>query len=135
MAIDGFHIAHILTPSESATLVILSLVTLVATICLGYYAAKIFLYMRLGRLERGWMLVTGGAICLCFAFLSLAFQHLFPGQSHPFFYLNTLGMTFSIAGMFLMVLGLRSHYLVWTRKTTNRLQKPLLLNQRRDIEE
>jgi protein-S-isoprenylcysteine O-methyltransferase Ste14 len=135
MSFLGFHISRILPPSESATLVILNLIVLVATICLGYYAAKIFFYMRLGRLERGWMLVTGGAIFLSFAFLSLAIQHLFSRNSNYFFYFDAFGMTLSIAGIILMVLGLRSHYQVWTRRVDSRAPKPILVKERRSTEE
>jgi hypothetical protein len=131
-----FHFFKFLSPSESVVLIILNLVTLGVTIFLGYFAAKIFLYMRFGRLERGWKLVTGGAICLCFAFLFLAFQHLFSGKSSLFFYLNAVGMTFSIAGIFMMVLGLRSHYLVWTRRMNDRTPKsPLLVSEPRKRED
>jgi len=79
--------------------------------------------------------MTGGAICLSFAFLSLAFQHLFGRLSSPYFYLDAVGMSFSIAGIFLMVLGLRSHYLVWTRKVSSRAPRPILVKDRRDTEE
>lgn len=130
------YIFRFLPPSESALLIALNLVTVLATICLGYFAAKIFLYMRLGRLENGWKLVTGGAVCLCIAFLFLAFQHLFSVHSNLYFYLDAVGMSFSIGGIFLMVLGLRSHYLVWTRKINSRTPKPIfLVDERRDIEE
>jgi hypothetical protein len=136
MTFDGFRFTQILPPSESATLVILNLLTLAATICLGYYAAKIFFYMRLGRLERGWKLVTGGAICLSFAFLSMTLQHLFSKISPPYFYLDAFGLTLSIAGIILMALGLRSHYFVWTRRVSGRVPNPILVEQeRRRIDE
>lgn len=131
MTFQGFHFTHILPPSESATLIILNLVMLVTTICLGYYAAKIFFFMRLGRLERGWKLVTGGAICLSFSFLSLTVQHLFSGVSSPYFDLDAVGMTLSIAGIILMVLGLRSHYFVWTRRVNSRTPRPILVREER----
>ncbi len=131
----ALHLFRFLTPSESALLIALNLTTVVATICLGYFAAKIFFYMRLGRLERGWKLITGGAVCLCIAFLFLAFQHLFSVHSNLYFYLDAVGMTFSIGGIFLMVLGLRSHYYVWTRKINDRAPRPILVNERRDREE
>ena len=126
LSLLGFHLSRILPPSESATLIILNLVTLVATICLGYYAAKIFFFMRLGRLERGWKLVTGGAVCLSFAFLSLTFQHLFSRPADISFYFDAFGMSLSIAGIILMVLGLRSHLAVWTRRVDDRVQRPIL---------
>jgi len=116
-------------------LIILNLVTLVATIFLGYYAAKIFFYMRLGRLERGWKLVTGGAICLSFAFLALAIQHIFSRQSNLYFYLDGIGMLFSIAGIILMVLGLRSHYMVWTRKMDRKVPRPIVVKESQETEE
>lgn len=79
--------------------------------------------------------MTGGAVSLCFAFLSLTFQHLFSSQTHLYFYSDAIGMSFSIAGIFLMVLGLRSHYLVWSRKVINKAPHPVLLRERRDLEE
>lgn len=133
MVFFGFHISRILPPSESATLIILNLATLVATICLGYYAAKIFFFMRLGRLERGWKLVTGGAVCLSFAFLSLTFQHLFSRPPNLSFSFDVFGMSLSIAGIILMVLGLRSHLGVWTRRVDSRVQNPILsVSRKRD---
>lgn len=135
MEFGALYIFRFLPPSESDLLIALNLIMVLATMCLGYFAAKIFFYMRLGRLENGWKLVTGGAVCLCIAFLFLAFQHLFSAHSNLYFYLDGVGMSFSIGGIFLMVLGLRSHYLVWTRKINNRAPKPLLIDERRDIEE
>jgi hypothetical protein len=136
MAIASLYIFKFLTPSESALLVALNLVMVVATIYLGYFAAKIFIYMRFGRLERGWKMVTGGAVSLCIAFLFLTFQHLFPVRSDLYFYLDAVGMTFSISGIFLMVMGLRSHYFVWTRKISNKTaQRPILVKEREDLEE
>jgi hypothetical protein len=126
---------RLLPPPESTILIALNLITLVVTICLGYFAAKIFFYMRLGRLERGWKLVTGGAVCLSFAFLSLAIQHLFGRLSNPYFYLDAVGMTLSIAGILLMVLGLRSHYMVWTRRINDRAPNPILVKERRETDE
>lgn len=131
----GFHLSRILPPPQSATLIVLNLATLVATIFLGYYAAKIFFYMRLGRLERGWKLVTGGAVSLSFAFLTLAIQHIFSRVSNLFFYLDAVGMLFSIAGIILMVLGLRSHYQVWTRKMEGKTPRPILVKERQKSEE
>ncbi len=135
MGLNLFHFGHLLPPSETAVLIALNLITVGATIFLGYFAAKIFFHMRFGRLERGWKMVTGGAICLSFAFLSLASYHFFPRTSSLYFYLDVFGMTLSIAGIVLMVMGLRSHYLVWTRKESSRLPRPLLVNERREIEE
>ena len=81
-------------------------------------------------------MVTGGAVCLSTAFVFLASYHLFSVHSNLYFFLDAVGMTFSIAGIFLMVLGLRSHYLVWTRKinSNNRVPEPVFVNERRDIE-
>jgi nicotinamide riboside transporter PnuC len=73
--------------------------------------------------------MTGGAICLSFAFLSLTLQHLFSRLSSPYFYLDAFGMTLSIAGIILMVLGLRSHYFVWTRKISSRAPRPILVSE------
>jgi hypothetical protein len=135
MTINLFHFGHLLPPSETAVLIALNLITVGATIFLGYFAAKIFFHMRFGRLERGWKMVTGGAICLSFAFLALAIQHFFPRTSNLYFYLDVVGMTLSIAGIVLMVMGLRSHYLVWTRKESSRIPRPVLVNERREFEE
>ncbi len=79
--------------------------------------------------------MTGGAVCLSFAFLSLTVQHLFGRLSSPYFYLDAVGMTLSIAGIVLMVLGLRSHYLVWTRKISDKKSHPILVTERRETEE
>ena len=80
-------------------------------------------------------MVTSGAVCLSFAFLLLGIEHLFSRSSNTYFYLDAVGMSFSIGGIFLMVLGLRSHYLVWTRKVSNKApQQPILLNEKKDIE-
>jgi nicotinamide riboside transporter PnuC len=103
-------------PSQAMILAALDLATVVFTIGLGYYAAKIFFHMRLGRLENGWKMMTSGIISLCFGFVFLTFQHLVPRESNLYFYLDSVGTILSIIGIVLMMLGLRSHYLVWTRK-------------------
>jgi len=135
MAFNIFYFGHFLPPSESAILIALNLITVGATIFLGYFAAKIFFHMRLGRLERGWKIVTGGAVCLSFAFLSLAIQHFFPRTSNLYFYFDAVGMSLSIAGILLMVVGLRSHYLVWTRKERSKLQRPIMVKEGKEFDE
>ncbi len=80
-------------------------------------------------------MVTGGAISLSFAFLSLAIEHFFSRGSNLYFYSEAVGMSFSIAGIALMVLGLRSHYLVWTRKEYARTPRTVVMNERREIEQ
>jgi len=106
----------IILPSQSLILVALDLVTVLATIGLGYYATKIFFHMRLGRLEKGWKMMTMGIISLCFGFLFLTFQHIIPRESNLYFSLDSVGTILSVIGIVLMMFGLRSHYLVWTRK-------------------
>jgi hypothetical protein len=135
MGLNLFHFGRLLPPPESDILIALNLATVCATIFLGYYAAKIFFHMRLGRLERGWKMVTGGAISLSFAFLSLALEHFFPRTSNLYFYFEAVGMSFSIAGIVLMVMGLRSHYLVWTRKEYAKVPRPIVVNERNKFEE
>ncbi len=116
----SFDISEIaILPSPSTILVALDLATVFATIGLGYYAVKIFFHMRLGRLENGWKMVTQGIISLCFGFLFLTFQHVIPRESNLYFYLDAVGTFLSIIGIVLMMMGLRSHYLVWTRKKSS----------------
>jgi hypothetical protein len=106
-------------PSQAMIMVALNLATVVATIGLGYYAAKIFFHMKLGRLEKGWKRVTQGIILLCFGFLFLTFQHMIPRDSNLYFSLDSIGTILSVVGIVIMMMGLRSHYLVWTRRKSS----------------
>src|SRR5579872_3339320 len=103
-------------PAESTILLALYIGLLVATIGVAYYASAIFLHMRNGKLEKGWRLVAEGVVCLSGAFVFLTLQHAVERSSDLYFYLDAAGTVLAIAAIILIFFGLRSHYLVWTRK-------------------
>ena len=107
----------ILSLSQPTVLILLDVAEVLATVGLAFYAGKIFLHMRLGRMEKGWRYVTEGVAVLCIGFVLLTLQHTLPRESILYFYFDSLSTILSIVGILLMLLGLRSHYSVWSLKT------------------
>jgi uncharacterized membrane protein HdeD (DUF308 family) len=98
-------------------LAVLDFVTLLPAIVLGYYAIRMVILSRRGRLENGWRLITYGAVLLSIGFLWNMLQDLTPAYSLPYIATDFLGTMFVFSGMTLLVLGFRSHYLVWSLKS------------------
>ncbi len=104
-------------------LAILDVVSLAPAVGLGYYAFKMVFMSRRGRLENGWRLITFGAIMFSVGFFSLTIQDLTPAYTVPYFVTDYLGTSFSFAGLTLLMLGLRSHYSVWSLKSFSKVSK------------
>jgi hypothetical protein len=77
----------------------------------GYYALKLMTSFRKGMLERGWRLVTFGAIILALAqipfLISLASPSLLMST------LRTVGNLSRFLGIVLLTLGFRDQYKIW----------------------
>ena len=86
-------------------------------IVLAYYAIRMVLMSRRGRLENGWRLITFGAIMFTIGFLSLTLQDLTLAYTPLYFASDYIGTGFSFAGLFLFMMGFRSHYRVWSLKS------------------
>jgi len=105
-----------IVPYESSILGVLNLITVAALLAMIYYSARILLRMRLGRLEKGWKLVTEGLILLCAGFIFLTYEHTVLRASFPYFLIDLIGTVISLGGIILMVLGLRAHLIVWMKR-------------------
>jgi hypothetical protein len=104
---------------QSLTLSILNFASALALVVLAYYALRIFIHMRLGRLERGWRLITEGIIFISSGFFFVAVDHALPRNSLLYFYIDSVGAVLSLVGIVLMLFGLHSHYDVWYKKTAS----------------
>jgi protein-S-isoprenylcysteine O-methyltransferase Ste14 len=94
----------------------LDLVSAVAAAGLGYYAAKMYLQMRFGRLEKSWQMVTLGAGLFSLGFIVLTVQDLSSSSASYYFTLDFIGTALATIGMILLLVGFRSHYRVWSLK-------------------
>jgi hypothetical protein len=107
----------IFTPAiQSLTLAILNLASAIALIVLAYYALRIFVHMRLGRLEKGWRRVTQGIVFMSSGFFFVAVDHSLPRASSLYFDIDSVGAVLSLIGIVLMLIGLHSHYVVWYKR-------------------
>ena len=109
-----------LTPSLILTC--LNLASAVALVVLAYYSLMIFLHMRLGRLERGWKLITQGIFFMSSGFLFVAIDHSLPRASALYVYIDSVGAVLTLVGIVIMLVGLHSHYVVWYKKTLSNEQ-------------
>jgi hypothetical protein len=82
----------------------------------GYYAIRILLHMRSGRMERGWQYITLGSLLLVARSIFIAIEDA--GQVYGSVDLNydTVGAALAGGGFVLLVLGFRSLYRAWTLK-------------------
>jgi hypothetical protein len=101
----------------------LNLASAGALIVLAYYSLRIFLHMKLGRLERGWKLITQGIFFMSSGFLFVAIDHLFPRTSVIYIYVDSVGAILTLIGIVVMLVGLHSHYVVWYKKTVSTSNK------------
>ena len=112
---------------QTFALTLLNLVATVALVFLAYYALRIYLHMRLGRLERGWKLIAQGIIFMSLGFFFITLQHALSRDSLLYFYLDSVGTVLSLIGIVVMLIGLHSHYMVWNRNFKS--SKPELENK------
>lgn len=105
----------------NSLLIILNLASAIALIILSYYALRIFLYMRLGKLERGWRLVTEGIVIIGLGFFLIAVDHSLARASLLYFSIDSAGSVLSLVGVVFMLIGLHSHYTIWY---SGRAEKP-----------
>ena len=106
----------IIVPWQTVVLTTLNLFSTLGLIILAYYASRIFIHMRLGRLETGWKLIAQGIILMSSGFLFVTIEHVVSRESMLYFYLDSIGASLSLVGIILMLIGLHSHYVVWDRK-------------------
>ena len=100
-------------------LTVLNLASAVALVILAYYALRIFIHMRLGRLEKGWRRITQGIIFMSSGFFFVAVDHALPRASALYFYIDSVGAVLSLIGIVFMLFGLHSHYVVWYKKSVS----------------
>jgi hypothetical protein len=99
------------------------LVSMLPAVGLGYYALRMFFLTRLSRLEKGWgLIITGGFACSV-GFFVLTLQDLTAAYSLGYMLTDYLGTSFSALGFLLLMLGVRSHYSVWSLKSFPKLGK------------
>ena len=99
------------------------LISVFPAIGLGYYAVRMFLLTRLGRLEKGWSFIIIGGFACSLGFCSLTIQDLTIAYSWGYMFTDYLGTSLSAMGFFLVMMGVRSHYSVWSLKSFKNLAK------------
>lgn len=104
-------------------LAVFDIVSVLPAIGLGYYAFRMVFVSRRGRLENGWRLITFGAFAFSIGFFSLTFQDLTAAYTLPYFITDYIGTSFCFVGLTLLMLGLRSHYAVWSLKSFRSVSK------------
>ena len=103
--------------SQSIILAALNLASAAALVILAYYALRIFVHMRLGRLEKGWRLITQGMVIMSSGFIFVAIDHAMPRGTLLYFYIDSVGAVLSLVGIVFLLVGLHSHYVVWYKKS------------------
>ena len=106
-----------------AFLALNDLVSVFPAIGLGYYAVRMFLLTRFGRLEKGWSFIIVGGFACSMGFCVLTIQDLTTAYSIGYLFTDYLGTSLSAIGFFLVMLGVRSHYSVWSLKNFKGLSK------------
>jgi hypothetical protein len=104
-------------------LVLLDLISILAVMGVGYYAAKMFYHMRSGRLERGWLPMIYGAAIIAVGYFFLTLEDFFLAYSFFYVTVDYLGTAICSAGLIVVMLGLRVHYKAWSNG--KRLPRPV----------
>jgi hypothetical protein len=104
-------------------LAISDLISIIPALGLGYYAVRMFLLTRLSRLERGWSLIITGGFTCSLGFFIATIQDLTAAYSLGYMLTDYLGTSLYTLGFLLIMLGVRSHYSVWSLKSFSKLQK------------
>jgi hypothetical protein len=82
----------------------------------GYYATRILIHMRSGRMERGWQYITVGFLLLVVRSIFTAIEDAGQVSGSADLNYDTVGTALAGAGFILLVLGFRSLYRAWTLK-------------------
>ena len=113
----------------SDQLVMLDLISILAVVGVGYYAARMFYHMRRGRLERGWLPVFYGASIVAVGYVFLTLEDFFIAHSIFYQIADYIGTAICTAGLIVVMFGLRAHHMAWSlkkqfpRKTGGPLEK------------
>lgn len=88
-----------------------------------YYAVRMILYMRYGRMERGWEYITIGAVILVVRSVFSSLTDI--GEVHASLDLtyDTITTTMMCVGFVLLFLGFRSLYRAWSLKDLARTRE------------
>lgn len=126
---------HVVTFFNIPTqLVILDLVSIAAALVAGYYAARMFYHLRMGRLEKGWGLMLLGAGLIACGYFFLTVEDLF--LAYSFFYesVDYIGTGICTIGLIVLMLGLRSHYSAWSLGRTVKVTEQSKPKQEQNID-
>ena len=100
-------------PSDVVSIV-LDIVGAALLLLLSYYAFATLLWMLNGKLEKSWRYLSRAVMFLTLGALLFALSSSVPpGFVMPFTWFASTTM---LIGTFLLLLGFRSHYLVWSGK-------------------
>ena len=100
-------------PSDIVS-IFLDIVGAVLLVLLSYYAFATLLWMRAGKLEKSWRYLSRAVIFLTAGVLLFSLSSSVPPNILlPFTWFASAIM---LVGTFLLLLGFRSHYLVWSGK-------------------
>ena len=94
----------------------LEIIAVSFAILAGYYATRILIHMRSGRMERGWQFITVGFLLLVVRALFIAMEDAGQVSGTADLNYDTVGTALAGAGFILLVLGFRSLYRAWTLK-------------------
>ena len=83
---------------------------------MSYYASKMLYTSRFGKLEKGWTLVTVGAILAPVGLLILTLQDFTQSYSLLYLVMDYLGTIPCALGLMLLMLGVRSQYSTWNAR-------------------
>ncbi len=101
-------------------LIVLDVISILAVIGVGYYAAKMFFHMRLGRLERGWLPMLYGASLIAGGYAFLTVEDFFLAYSFYYQIADYIGTAITAAGLIVVMFGFRAHYKAWSPGRRNR---------------
>jgi hypothetical protein len=104
----------LLFPNVPVQLIFLDLVSIAAVLGVGYYAARMFYHLRQGRLEKGWAMMLIGAGLVASGYFFLTVEDFFLAFSSFFINVDYLGTVICTAGLIVLMMGLRSHYVAWS---------------------
>ena len=104
-------------------LLYLKIVATCIAIASVYYAVRMNLYMRYGRMERGWEYITVGAVILVVRSVFSSLTDI--GEVHASLDLryDTIKTTMMCVGFVLLLLGFRSLYGAWSLKDVTRTRE------------
>ncbi|HXQ92667.1 MAG TPA: hypothetical protein VN739_06645 [Nitrososphaerales archaeon] len=101
-----------------AQLIILDIISIAAALGVGYYATRMFLHMRRGRLEKGWNWIILGALMTAIGYFFLTIEDFFLARSFYYSSLDYVGTVVCTIGLVVLMFGIRSHYSAWSLNRT-----------------